>query len=69
MTAHTYKLVELVGSSPNSSDEAIRNAVAKASATVKHIDWFQVMETRGHVDNGRVAHFQVTLKVGFRIEG
>jgi flavin-binding protein dodecin len=69
MTAHTYKLVELVGSSPNSSDEAIRNAVAKASATVKHIDWFQVIETRGHVDNGRVAHFQVTLKVGFRIEG
>ncbi|HKP67560.1 MAG TPA: dodecin [Casimicrobiaceae bacterium] len=68
MTAHTYKLVELVGSSPNSSDEAIRNAVAKASATVKHIDWFQVIETRGHVDNGRVAHFQVTLKVGFRIE-
>ncbi len=69
MSAHTYKLVELVGSSPNSTDEAIRNAVAKASATVKHIDWFQVIETRGHVDNGKVAHFQVTLKVGFRIEG
>ena len=69
MSAHTYKLVELVGSSPNSSDEAIRNAVAKASATVKHIDWFQVIETRGHVDGGKVAHFQVTLKVGFRIEG
>ena len=69
MSAHTYKLVELVGSSPNSTDEAIRNAVTKASATVKHIDWFQVIETRGHVDNGKVAHFQVTLKVGFRIEG
>ena len=69
MTSHTYKLVELVGSSPNSTDEAIRNAVAKASATVKHIDWFQVLETRGHVDDGKVAHFQVTLKVGFRIEG
>ena len=69
MTAHTYKLVELVGSSPNSTDEAIRNAVTKASATVKHIDWFQVIETRGHVDNGKVAHFQVTLKVGFRIDG
>ena len=68
MTAHTYKLVELVGSSPNSTDEAIRNAVAKASATVKHIDWFQVIETRGHVNAGKVAHFQVTLKVGFRIE-
>ena len=69
MTSHTYKLVELVGSSPNSTDEAIRNAVAKASATVKHIDWFQVIETRGHVEGGKVAHFQVTLKVGFRIEG
>jgi flavin-binding protein dodecin len=69
MSAHTYKLVELVGSSPTSTDEAIRNAVTKASATVKHIDWFQVIETRGHVDNGKVAHFQVTLKVGFRIEG
>ena len=69
MTAHTYKLVELVGSSPNGSDEAIRNAIQKASSTIKHIDWFQVIETRGHVDNGRVAHFQVTLKVGFRIEG
>jgi len=68
MTAHTYKLVELVGSSPTSSDEAIRNAVAKASTTVKHIDWFQVIETRGHVNGGKVAHFQVTLKVGFRIE-
>ena len=69
MTAHTYKLVELVGSSTTSTDEAIRNAVQKASATVKHIDWFQVIETRGHVESGHVAHFQVTLKVGFRIEG
>ena len=68
MAAHTYKLVELVGSSPNSTDDAIRNAVQKASATVKHIDWFQVIETRGHVEGGKVAHFQVTLKVGFRIE-
>jgi flavin-binding protein dodecin len=68
MAAHTYKLVELVGSSSNSTDEAIRNAVQKASATIKHIDWFQVVETRGHVEGGKVAHFQVTLKVGFRIE-
>jgi flavin-binding protein dodecin len=68
MSAHTYKLVELVGSSPNSTDEAIRNAVQKASATVNHIDWFQVIETRGHVHDGKVAHFQVTLKIGFRIE-
>ena len=68
MTAHTYKLVELVGSSPSSSDDAIRNAIVKASATIKHIDWYQVIETRGHVVDGRIAHFQVTLKVGFRIE-
>lgn len=69
MPNHTYKLVELVGSSPLSSDEAIRNAVVKASATIKHIDWFQVVETRGHVVDGAVAHFQVTLKIGFRIDG
>jgi len=68
MSAHTYKLVELVGSSPNGTDEAIRNAILKASATIKHIDWFQVTESRGHVVNGRVAHFQVTLKIGFRVE-
>jgi flavin-binding protein dodecin len=68
MNAHTYKLDELVGSSPDSTDDAIRNAIQKASATVKHIDWFQVIETRGHVNDGRIAHFQVTLKIGFRIE-
>jgi hypothetical protein len=68
VTSHTYKLVELVGSSPDSTDDAIRNAIQKASATVKHIDWFQVIETRGHVHDGRIAHFQVTLKIGFRIE-
>ena len=66
--AHTYKLIELVGTSPTSTDDAIRNAIQKASATVKHIDWFQVVETRGHVEDGRIAHFQVALKVGFRIE-
>ena len=68
MAAHTYKLIELVGTSPTSTDEAVRNAIQKASATVKHIDWFQVIESRGHVENGRVAHYQVSLKVGFRIE-
>jgi flavin-binding protein dodecin len=68
MAAHTYKLVELVGTSPTSTDDAIRNAIQKASATLKHIDWFQVVETRGHVEDGRIAHFQVALKVGFRIE-
>lgn len=69
MAAHTYKLVELVGSSPNSSDDAIRNALASAAKTIRHIDWFEVVETRGHVVNGAIGHFQVTLKVGFRIEG
>ena len=69
MSAHTYKLVELVGSSPPAPTKRSAMPSAKASATVKHIDWFQVIETRGHVDNGKVAHFQVTLKVGFRIEG
>ncbi len=69
MSANTYKLIELVGTSPNGSDEAIRNAIAKAGTTIKHMDWFQVTETRGHIVDGRVAHYQVTLKVGFRIEG
>ena len=68
MTANTYKLIELVGSSTASTDDAIRSAIAKAGATIKHMDWFQVTETRGHIAEGKVAHFQVTLKVGFRIE-
>jgi len=68
MSTNTYKLIELVGSSPNSSDEAVRNALARASATIKHMDWFELTETRGHIVDGKVAHFQVTVKVGFRIE-
>jgi hypothetical protein len=68
MSNHVYKLVELVGSSPTSSDEAIRNALATAARTLRNIDWFEVLETRGHVVNGEVGHFQVTLKVGFRLE-
>ncbi len=68
MSSKTYKLVELVGTSPHGTDDAIRNAIAKAQQTIKHIDWFEVVETRGHVENNAVAHFQVTLKIGFRIE-
>jgi flavin-binding protein dodecin len=68
MASHVYKLIELVGTSPTSTDDAIRNAIQKAGATVKHIDWFQVIESRGHVQDGKVAHFQVSLKIGFRIE-
>lgn len=69
MTNHTYKIVEIVGSSPNGSDDAIRNAIAEASKTLRHLDWFEVAQTRGHLVDGKVAHFQVCLKVGFRLEG
>jgi len=68
MSDHVYKLVDIVGSSPTSSDDAIRNAIAAAAKTLRRIDWFEVVETRGHVADGKVAHFQVTLKVGFRLE-
>ena len=69
MSNHVYKLVELVGSSTTSTDDAIRNAIETAAKTLRHIDWFEVIETRGHVADGKVGHFQVTLKVGFRLEG
>jgi flavin-binding protein dodecin len=68
MSAHTYKIIDLVGSSEKGIDDAIQNAIAKASLTVKNMDWFEVVETRGHIVNGKVAHFQVTIRVGFRIE-
>ena len=64
---HTNKKVELVGSSATSIEDAINNALAEASKSLKHLEWFEVTETRGHIENGRAAHFQVTLKVGFRI--
>lgn len=67
MSNHTYKLVEIVGSSPDGCDAAIRSAIAKAGETIKHIDWFEVVETRGHIEDGEVAHYQVTLKIGFRV--
>ena len=68
MSAHVYKLVEVVGTSPDGVDAAIRNAVETAARSVRHIDWFEVVEPRGHVVDGKVAHFQVTLKIGFRLE-
>ena len=68
MSKHTYKVIELVGSSPNSIEDAITNAIADASRTIRHIGWFEVVETRGHVENGQVAHFQVVLKIGFTID-
>ena len=68
MSDHTYKLVEIVGSSREGTDAAIRNAIETASRTIRHIDWFEVVDTRGHIVDGKVAHFQVTLKIGFRLE-
>ena len=68
MSDHVYRLSEVVGSSPTSVDEAIRNAIAKAAQTVRNIEWFQTEEIRGQVVDGDVAFFQVTLKFGFRME-
>ncbi len=68
MSAHVYKIVELVGSSPSGSDDAIRNAIEKASHSIRHLEWYEVVESRGHIVDGKVAHYQVILKVGFRIE-
>ncbi len=68
MSNHTYKKVELVGTSIESSDQAIRNALAKAKDSVRNMDWLEVQETRGHIVDGEVAHWQVVIKVGFRLE-
>ncbi|MFZ5549052.1 MAG: dodecin [Pseudomonadota bacterium] len=68
MANHVYKLVDIVGTSTTGTDDAIRNAIETSARTIRNIDWFEVVETRGHVVEGKVAHFQVTLKVGFRIE-
>ncbi len=68
MSEHVYKIIELVGSSPNSSDEAIENAIAKAADSLRNLDWFEVVETRGHLVEGRIAHYQVKVKVGFRLD-
>jgi flavin-binding protein dodecin len=67
MSEHVYKKVELVGSSTKGTDDAIRNAIKRASATLQHLDWFEVVDTRGHIQDGEVAHYQVTLRVGFRL--
>jgi flavin-binding protein dodecin len=68
MSDHVYLVSEIVGSSTEGLDPAIRNAVARASKTVRHLEWFEVTEIRGHIENDAVAHYQVTLKVGFRVE-
>jgi flavin-binding protein dodecin len=69
MSDNVYKIIELVGSSPTSIEDAIEGAIARASTSLREIRWFEVKETRGHVEDGRVAHFQVTLRVGFTLEG
>jgi dodecin len=68
MTDHVYKSVEITGSSPTSVDDAIRGAIAKATQTLRHVDWFEVTQIRGAVLEDEIAHFQVTMKIGFRLE-
>ncbi len=66
---HVYKILELVGSSETSIDDAIKNAISRASKTVREMKWFEVVQTRGHIENGAVRHYQVALRVGFTLEG
>ncbi|WP_435201202.1 dodecin [Janibacter sp. GS2] len=68
MTDHTYRVTEIVGTSPDGVDQAIRNGIERVSATVRHVDWFEVTQVRGVAVDGRVDYFQVGLKVGFRLE-
>ena len=68
MSDKIYKLIDLVGTSSNSTDEAIQNAITRASDTVRNLDWFQVVDTRGTIQDGKVTCYQVTLKVGFRLD-
>ena len=68
MPDHVYKHLELTGSSSQSADDAVRNAIARASKTIHNLQWFQVLETRGHIKDGKVAHWQVTLKIGFTLD-
>ena len=69
MSDNIYKIIEIVGSSATSIEDAIDGAVARAAKTVRDIRWFEVKETRGHVENGKVAHYQVTLRIGFTLDG
>jgi hypothetical protein len=68
MPDHVYKLVELVGSSEESVTKAIEAAIAKAALTLRHLEWFEVAQIRGHIEDGKIEHYQVTLKAGFRLE-
>ena len=68
MSDHVYKKVEITGSSKESSDQAVRNAIAKAGVSLRNIDWFEVIEVRGEVKKNAIVHWQVTVKIGFRLE-
>jgi len=69
MSEHVYKKVELVGSSKTSIEDAVQNAIAKAAESLRNLRWFEVAETRGYIEDGKVSYWQVTVKVGFTIEG
>jgi flavin-binding protein dodecin len=68
MEDHVYRIIEVAGSSEKSIDDAIQNAVTRASRTLHHLRWFEVLQTRGHVENGKVQHYQVVLKIGFTLD-
>ncbi|TAL56477.1 dodecin [Pandoraea sp.] len=68
MSNHVYKLIELTGSSSTSIEDAVQRAISKASDTLHNLNWFEVVDTRGHIEGGKVAHWQVTLKVGMRLD-
>jgi flavin-binding protein dodecin len=68
MSEHIYRVTEIVGSSTEGTDAAIRNALARAAQTLRNLDWFEVTQTRGHVADGQIRHYQVTVKVGFRLD-
>ncbi len=68
MTDHVYKILELTGSSARSIEDAVGNAVAKAAKTMRNMHWFEVTDTRGHIEGGKIAHWQVTVKIGFTLE-
>jgi len=68
MEDHVYRVIEITGSSPNGIEDAIQTAVARASRTLRNLRWFEVIQTRGHLDGGKISHYQVTLKIGFTID-
>ncbi|MES2481880.1 MAG: dodecin [Pseudomonadota bacterium] len=68
MSKHVYKTIELTGSSPTGVEDAVQSAIAKANESVRNMQWFEVVETRGHIQDGKVGHWQVTIKVGFTLE-